>query len=293
MMRLLRNIAYVFRKVFTNYGFYGCVCMTCIISLLSYGYERDTVIQIAFKLSKEEKLLNCSLNALTMLSNGSGVWLSMFIPIIAGFTFVPLFCDEHEHRNLRNALVRSSKNSFFFARYAGACISGGIAVVCGYLLYAAIVYRMFPAVTDYTPLYQEEILSLLESAMGRWSTADYGMLLLYKTIEVFLLGAAATVPALLLSSMMRNKYLILCIPFLLWYMITQLCQKLAYRAYEDWEHPNVLLGAISDILNPRSLLSLFNGFGDKTAVLIYNGVLLFGGLLLYMRIQNRRLDCGE
>lgn len=298
-MKIIRSIKINFIKLLTSYGFYICIIFTVILCFSAQVYtdyiknEPYSLIKVLMKFDRETMLTNTDLCSFNIIMKGSRSWLSMFIPIIAAFAFVPLVCDEHDSQSVRCSVFRSSKNSFNSAEFFTACLTGGLAVVIGYVIFAAFVCFTFPNVTEYTPQLQDILKENASYDYQSFNSLGYYGLVIVKFCEIFLYGMISAVPAILCTSIMTNKYLVLCIPFFIKYAVNQTCIKLSSQAWIDNENPNESLAKISGIINPDVVVDLNQYSDDYIYILIYNAVLVLAAYLLYLIILSRRVDCGE
>lgn len=286
------------KMIFTNYGFYICTAFMIVLCFCSGIYRdslTDDMYSVIHSLTKFnytfmlESIDFCSIN---VMLKGSGSWLSMSIPIISAFAFIPLICDECESKAVRNAIFRSSKFSFYTSKFLTACISGGLAVMLGYIIFTGLVYVLFPNINEYTIESQNMYKEILSYTYSNVADDRYIGILLIKYVEMFIYGAIATVPAIVLTCITKNKYLVMCIPFFFKYAVTQTCVKLSSKAWSNFENPNEKLGRFINIIAPDAVLNLFES-SDKKLILLYNGGLVVIAFLFYMIIQRRRFDCGE
>ena len=298
MLKFLNNIKADFKLIFENYGFYVCVAFTMILCLCGNAYhdmlknENYSVITILTQFDREMLLSDTRFCSYEIIQNVSGDWFSMFLPIISAFTFVPLICDERESKALRNVIFRTSKISFYASKFISACLAGGLAVFIGYSVFAGFACIAFPGAGQYSKELQSELMMQLEYIYADIPHSSFAFLTGLKLIEMFIYGAVCAIPAIFLTSIMKNKYLVLCIPFFAKYTLTQVCEKLMSNAWADIEHPDVLLGRMAKIFSPESVSKLFQS-SDKQYILLYYGVLFVLLFAVYLVIQNRRLDCGE
>lgn len=283
----------------SSYGIYICIIFTVILCFETGVYidasnnNKYSAIKSLMTFNHNFMVNNtefCSINISIKVLNG---WITMFIPIIGAFTYVPLVCDEFESKAVRNIIFRSSKSRFYSSKFLTACISGGLSVMVGYIISVALIFAFFPNINEYS----EELQTIFkESFFSDYSniirSCNYSSILLLKCSEVFVYGAFSTVPAILLTAITRNKYLIICIPFFLKYAVTQTCIKLSSKAWSNFENPNKKLGRFINIIAPDAVLNLFES-SEKKLILLYNGGLVVIVFLFYMIIQRRRLDCGE
>lgn len=296
----IRNIKTNFYKILTGYGFYVCIIFTFILCFCTYIYndyisgDRYSVVISLMNFDREFMLGDTTFCSFEVMRKGVGSWLSLFIPIISAFAFIPLVCDEYEAKSVRYEIFRSSRFGYDMAKYITACLCGGLAVMLGFALYALSVYLLFPNLNEYEQFqidWYEEMLvyTYPDMAQGR-----YDLIILKKLRDVFLYGVASAAPAILLTSLIRNKYLVLCIPFFIKYAMDQTCVKMQSQAMEDYNNIDTKLLEISSTIKPDAIAFITEvGNDQKIKLLIYNGALVLIAAVLYMVVQSRRHDCGE
>lgn len=295
---MYRIIKAEFYKILTGYGFYICMAFTVVLCFCT-GIYRDpmnnneySVIKSLMEFDREFMLRDSAFCSYRVAERGSGSWLSMFIPIISAFAFIPLVCDESESRFIRFSIFRSSKFSFRTSKFLTACISGGLAVMLGYIIFTASVYVLFPNISEYSPDVQDMLREELSYSYPEASKHGHMFLLGMKSVEMFLYGAVSAIPSVMLTCLMRNKYLVMCIPFFLKYTVTQTSVRLSARAFSDWENPDIRLSNFASVISPDAVLNVFTSHLMRQ-ILIYNGVLALIAFLFYTIVYGRRLDCGE
>lgn len=288
-MKIFKNILVNIKMIFSSYGIYICMLFTVILCFGSGIYvdaasSNDySAINSLLTFNRDYMINNiefCSFNVSTKVLNG---WITMFVPVIASFAYIPIVCDEFESKAVRLNIFRTSKSSYYSSKFITACISGGISLVAGYIISVALIFALFPDISEYS---QEFQTILRESYNFNMS------FLLLKCFGVFLYGFFSALPAIVLTSITRNKYLIICIPFFLKYATTQTCMKISAKAYSDFENVDETLGRIINILSPDSILKVFE-LQDKLYIFAYSIGLIIIAYVLYMFINRRRLDCGE
>ena len=298
-MKIIRNIKINLIKILTSYGFYICIIATFLFCLSAEAYiddiknEQYSIVRLLAEFDRTFFLEHTELCSFNIILKGSGSWLTLFIPIIAAFAFVPLVCDEYDAKAVRFSIFRSSKSSFHTAKFLTACFMGGLAVLIGYGIFTAFVSFTFPAITEYSPALQEMFTEEMSDAYQSFAVGGYHKLLAAKFFEMFLYGMVFAVPANLCTALMSNKYLVLCIPFFIKYAVNQTCTKLTLAAWSDFENPNVKLGRLCSIINPDAIAGLSGHASDKIYIVLYNGALVLMAYVLYLIILNRRVDCGE
>lgn len=84
---------------------------------------------------------------------------------------------------------------------------------------------------------------------------------------MFLYGAVCAAPAIMFTGFIRNKYLVLCIPFFIKYAVSQTCIKLQSQAVSDYNNVDTEMLKISSIFNPDALSYLSDFGNDKSLYL--------------------------
>ena len=296
---ILRCIKVNLHKILTGYGFYFCILFTVVLCFSARLYtdfmdgKEYSIFMALLSFDRQYMLSNTDFCSFEVLRKGIGSWLSMFLPLVSAFSFLPIVCDEYETKYVRFEVFRASRFGHRMATFLTACISGGLAVMLGFGLFAGMEYTLFPDIS----VYDEEMRSMYGQMMLNWypNLAVTGYLgeILKKLGCMFLYGAVWAAPAAMLTGFVRNKYLVMCIPFFLKYALNQTCSMLQGHAFSENPVINQQVNRVVNILNPDSLPRLFDFREMKMTVLVYNGGFLFFFGILYLILCSRRVDCGD
>lgn len=298
-MKTLKLINVNLRKVMTCIGFYACVLLTVLLCFTAQAYYDITenrnysVIGVLSEFTREEMLADSSFSAYQILSCISSGWLKLFIPIIAAFPLMPLICDERESKCARYFAFRTSKFSFTTGSFLTAMISGGLAVLCGFVLFVVLVYMLFPNISEYAPALKESAEWWLSGTYPLFSKLGYSYLIVLDCLEMFLYGTMSAIPALIMTAFMKNKYLVLCIPFFLKYSVMQLHTGILKKAIYNVENVNQKLLDILSVTEPDAIGDIFSYGETMWRNVLFHAVLLIAAFALYCIAMNRRADCGE
>ncbi len=298
-MKMLRLIQVNLKKVLTSGGFYACavltaaLCFTAEIGMDPAKQEGLSVLQVSRMYTRTELLQEMQFNYFNILRGGMGVWITIFIPIIAAFPFVPLVCDARESRSVRMTCIRLSRRTYSLGSFLSAMLAGGLAVLAGFLVFAGITAFLFPQTAEYTQEQRALIEGVYPEVFPLFPKLGYPYLYLLRFAEVFLYGAASAVPAFILTAVMKNKYLILSIPFFIVYLLRELQAKLLEQVWRDWEHPDLLLKRILSVTGTDALNQLSTLGENMLPAALYAAFLLAAGCMIYLAVMNRRLDYGE
>lgn len=298
-MSILKNIRVDGRKIVMGYGFYISIFLTFILCLSSPIYKHEeknetySVIDVLNKFNKETMLEYPEMCADTVLMKGNRGWLSLFIPIISGFAFVPIICDEYNFKVVRNEIFRSTNFRFNTSKFVMACVSGGVAVMIGYALYICLISTLFPSFNLYQPELQMTISEEIYGSNPFFSDLNKISITFLKLGEIFLYGLFSSVFVVFLSSFVKNKYLVLCVPFFIQYGITQFCMKIRITEINNAEKMNEKLIYISNIILPESVADLSQYVFYIKYIIVYNIAKMILLYIAYMIINYRRVDYGE
>lgn len=298
-MKTLQVIRTNLQKTVTSYGFWVCTAITmmiCFSAEIHYDYSNNeaySVFSALLKFKREEMLTNTDFSFYNILVKGNGGWLTLFIPIAASFPIIPLLCDERDYHYVRYSTFRTSRFSYNAGGFISALIAGGLSVLLGFVLFSISVVIMFPSINDYDIALRETYEWWIPDTYPLFSKFGYSYLVLLKYFETFLYGAFSAVTSIVLTGIMKNRYLIMCIPFFLKYMMVQTYFKLRQTAYFNIESPNTKLISFLEITDPDALKALFSYGNDKWKISLFCFVMTFGAFIIYCILMNRRLDYGE
>lgn len=298
-MKTLRLMIVSLRKVMTSVGFYACVLLTVLLCFTAQAYydvaenRNYSVVGVLMEFRREEMFADSQFSAYQILSCISGGWLRLFIPIIAAFPLMPLICDERESKCVRYSVFRTSKFSFSTGSFLTAMISGGLAVLCGFALFAVLVYTLFPNISEYAPELRDSAEWWISGTYPLFEKYGYPYMIALDCLEMFLYGAISAIPALIMTAFMKNKYLVLCIPFFLKYAVMQLHTGILKKAIYNVENVNQKLLDILSVTEPDAMGNIFSYGETMWRNVVFNAVLLIAAFALYCLVMNRRVDFGE
>ncbi len=177
-------------------------------------------------------------------------YLWMFCPIIVGIACVLTGRTE------RFVLFRMSKLKYVFTRYISNLVASGFIVVIAYFVYMT--------------------LGMVLAGESMWD-----MYLARKLLSVFVWGIINSIVGLVLMEFVHNKYLILCIPFVINYFMNMF----------TWDMlPYTLRSVI--LTSNYQLIFLYDGKTIIYSMIFLGTVIVACGVLKGIVIE-RRCDCGQ
>lgn len=271
----MRSYIVGLKKNLTSGGFYLCVIMTIILLFAAEVHtelgsqNRYSVIRALMDFTPEARANEFELcNVMVMNSARSG-WLTLFVPIITAFCFVPRICAERDSNAIRFQIFRSSALKYHISQFFSDVISGGLAVALGYAVFCGTICILFPGISE---------MSASAAAMLDGSSFVFVRALL----NMWLYGVFWSIPSVFCTSVLYNKYLIMCIPFFVKYGLSQTVLKLSMEAYADWENVDQKIIEFTQIIDPDGLLWLNGGVYDGKTLLLsgITAAALFAGYLI-------------
>ena len=195
------------RRVWKNKIYWLAVLSALVLLLCSVIYTEPTTGETFTYLSlfyNEDMQSRMTYGAISLkgifLGYNLNNYLWMFAPIIVG---IPCVLNQ---RTERFVLFRGSKNGYFLSKYVSSLVLGGAILVFAQVIF---IFSGMGLVQYLTHVKQMDIIPepFWDSYMAQclW--------------DIFCDGVVYTIPGILLAEFIRNKYLILCIPFVWSYLV--------------------------------------------------------------------------
>ncbi|MCM1488326.1 MAG: hypothetical protein NC203_08175 [Firmicutes bacterium] len=270
------NILASLKKILSSKGFYLCVLFSLLLFFCAEVYcdpdvnSRYSVIRALLNIGRDKMRQDSQLWSISVMKSARGGWVTFFAPIITAFVFAPMISDETAAKARSFQLFRSSSLKFSLSEFLSGTVCAGLAMALGYLLFCLCVYFLFPS--------PENITEWEEQLLGGFSP-------LSAALSVWLYGSFWSMPAMVLTSVLSNKYLIMCLPFFLKYVLNQSYQLLFQTACGDYVNVNERLLGFINVIYPDALLYLWDDpqrllvllvFGCAALALLTAFLLIFG-----------------
>lgn len=277
----MREFAVSFKKTITSRGFWLCVIMTVVLLFAADIHtdyntmNRYSAVRALMDFSAEELVAEYEFCNILVVQNARTGWFMLFAPILSAFCFVPLMTTEREENAVRFQIFRTSKLKYYISEFFAGAISAGAATALGYAIFAVIAFPLFPSVSE---------MSDFAKIMLEGTTFNFPGLLLV----IWCYGAFWSAPAMLLTSVLQNKYLIMCIPFFIKYGLTQTYQKISQNIYAG-ELPDAKTLRILSAVNPDGIIWI-NEFNRVSVIILFfiSALIMFA---IYLIISMKRSDC--
>lgn len=275
------------KKSVANIGFAAAVitavvlCFTASAYVDSFNEKTYSVFEAVFIL--DEIADDFTVSSIIIFSKALSGYIGLFMPVIAAFPFMVIFCSERSSGFMRLSVIRSGKNKYYISKFLSSVISGGLAVTLGVLIYGIIVALIFPSISGYE--ISDDIHDIYIPNGAAAAAAKVFM-------TAFIYGAAAVLPAFFLSSFCGDPYIITCVPFLLKFIQDTALNKiyLGFIVNGEFDKLDMLIPLYPDSLvriTERNTLD-----GVFTATVVINAAYVFLVLAGFIIIMNKRIDKG-
>ena len=281
---MIKSLKCDFQKTLISAGFLAAILVTFLLCFTEDVYvdtsdmRKFSALEALFKFNRafmESKSSFCSLSVFKSALSG---YSAMFLPILASFPFVFSQSAERNSDNIRFSIFRAKRLKYYFSKFFCGVISGGICVLLGVALFGIFSFFAFPRLECYPDL-------PLEFYAPDGIFAEIAR----KLLSAFIYGCVSTVPAFFLSSFCRNRYIILCVPFLTRFMQDTAIKKIIVNTHDNNIYQTVFpfqCYAPSQI----PYLEVGEALYSTVAVTAISAALMLCG---YIIIMERRTDKGD
>lgn len=301
----MRYFTSCLKRLFGTPGFWVAVAGTVVLSLFSPLYYNVangsslSILEVCMEYKEEALLDSTEFCSYAVFRRGFGAWLRMFVPVIVSLASVNLKADEYNSSAWRNYLYRAGKPAYNVGGCLFYLLSGGLVLVLGYSVFGLAVKGMFPGLGRFSV---ENRASFVQSRFGQGSfmgwlygIGGFPLAVAAYLLEIFLYGMEQSAAAMFLSLFTENKYILICTPFFLRYLISQAASLFPYMAMS--KNPQLSLSSLSaynDIANtwnPEALLTLFeNPTGFWGVIFLHIGYLTAASLLYCLISLKKRRE---
>lgn len=263
---MIRATLISLRRIFTEKSCWlccACVFALCFTASVGVAENGDPINVFSYIFGDEKDPPSADM----IINSRGGSWLAMFLPIISGLCFANVICDDKSSKYMRYEVIRTGCRKLKAAKFLSAAVLSGIVTVIGFLAFSVYIGSCFP---------KDDFMKIN---------------LAITLLEMFIYGVISAVPALITAAFTNNKYLIVCVPFLLKYGLSQFAYKLSNDAYEDLSNPNLVLAKLGILIAPDSVSCVFT-YPYTLEIILINAGLLLGGCIVYLFRQGG-VDKGE
>jgi hypothetical protein len=201
------------------------------------------------------------------------------MPVLSVAAFIKNFNATRGDGFYRYEIFRVGKTKLLVVKFFGGVLSGGIALLLGYMLFGIIAFFLFPSFQSY------EVSPDLRQLLF---LGNPPLFIFCKLIGVFLLGVMSTLPAILLSAFVRNIYVVLSLPYMVIYFYNSLLGRaiFSFVVADNFEAADWLY-----CLFPHSIVAI--AFDFNAITMIFQAMLFLTTFSLFVYLLRKRVDCSE
>ncbi len=281
---MIKSLKCDFQKTLISAGFLAAILVTFLLCFTEDVYvdtsdmRKFSALEALFKFDRSFMESKSSFCSLLVFKSALSGYSAMFLPILASFPFVFSQSAERNSGNIRFSIFRAKRLKYYFSKFFCGVISGGICVLLGVALFGIFSFFAFPRLECYPDL-------PLEFYAPDGIFAEIAR----KLLSAFIYGCVSTVPSFFLSSFCRNRYIILCVPFLTRFMQDTAIKKIIVNTHDNNIYQTVFP---FQCYAPSQIPYLEAGpmLYSTIAVLAISAALMLCG---YIIIMERRTDKGD
>ena len=158
--------------------------------------------------------------AFALWQAGIGGWLVVFAPMLLSMGYILLLSEERRNGQIRFHILRSGNWKYCISKVCSGALAGGIVFLIGYALFGLLMLVRFPSIRTFSAEEQEILLT----------GSNISVVIIKKLIGVFLYGMFGSVFGIGVAIVFRDKYMLVCLPFMIKYIYQQILAKMAMDA---------------------------------------------------------------
>ena len=270
-MKTVRSFVCEMKQIVISMPFLvSCMIVTILEFTAGFYLTGDgkelSILEVLINFSKEDMKENVLFSSFAAFRSGVGSWLKLFVPIIAALPFAALFRDETSTGYRRFRIISEGKVRYCVLKILTCFFSGALTLTIGTLLFALMTGIFFPSIQQF----DTESINMILAPYGTNSTA---LIMFRQILMIFLYGGFWGSVCLGMVGTVKNKYLIVGIPFMLKYMWQQYIDKIGG-------------------MGPDTLLYAFQEENSISGILIVYIILLAVSVLVFFLAIERKEDIG-
>lgn len=265
------SLAFIVSAIAVTVLFFASGIYTDPVSGRTYS-----IFECVFALDSEFIKSNYEFSSIMVFLRGVNEYLLMFMPVLTAVSYISVFGSEFESTFYRYEMFRTQKKYIAVSKFCGGVINGGMVAVVGTILYGLVVLFLFPSFGSYQM--DTEIIEML--------FPDNVVIIIIKRLAgMFLYGMFSSILSVVLSALIRNVYVVLCLPFMITYLYSMALNKIALSEEVLYTETFTKI----QLLYPQSIIYLFDN-SSAVITLLLNMVFVIVALCVYTVILVRKGD---
>ncbi|MCD7922776.1 MAG: hypothetical protein LUG27_10180 [Clostridiales bacterium] len=245
---------------------------------LYYDYTGKSITIFALMLQTEkEAAAEIGKSDLVMWMQVLSGWLPLLLPLLLSFGYLVTLSSERQSGETGFQLIRMGNFRYSISKLTGGALAGGIGFTAGYGIFGLVMMSVFPGFSAFPQDEQTIWLQLYGGGAG------ITIFVVKRLLGIFLYGMFACVFGLGAAILIRDKYMLLCLPFLLNYIYIQVLQRLLNESFSG-------AGDRTELISAFFMDSVVNISGNRYwYVSMFFMLTVYAGLFVafYMEVQRR------
>lgn len=235
-----------------------------------------SIFECIFALDYEFIKSSYELSSIMVFQRGVNEYLLMFMPVLTTVSYISVFGSEFESTFYRYEMFRTQKKCIAVSKFCGGVINGGMVALVGTILYGLIVLFLFPSFGSYQ----------IDTGITEMLFPDNVVIIIIKRLAgMFLYGMFSSILSVMFSALIRNAYVVLCLPFMITYLYSMTLNKIALSEEVLYTETFTKI----QLLYPQSIIYLFDN-SSAVITLLLNMVFVIVALCVYTVILVRKGD---
>lgn len=256
-----RIIKIELNKAIVSWAFVGNVIAVVGVLLCIPVYQEDGTnvnsLYILFLGHTKELFNDPNLEPSSILSGVMSGYFSMFVPMLVSVSIMPILSSADDGTS-RYFLVRDRIRNIVTGRFIAAVLTGAVVLSMGYALFSLLVIANAPHLAG--ELFHDMVV--------------------YNS-GIFLYGMVSAMWTCLVSVFVRNKYLMVGIPYIfMWFVERQISRLQEATAWAKIIGSGYILNVYEDYSNGIKIVGIYFVISIIVVIIMYE-------------FRRRRVDCGK
>lgn len=165
-------------------------------------------------------------SGLVLWLNGCSGWLTLILPLLTTFGYLVTLSSERQSGETGAVLLRAGNLRYCMGKVTGGALAGGVGAAAGYGLFGLLMAAVFPAFSGFPPEEQGFYLEI-------YGASSSAVVIVKRLLGFFLYGIFVSFFGIGVAVAVRDRYMLLCLPFLMNYVYTQVVNKLLWGGSMD------------------------------------------------------------
>lgn len=256
----------------------GIACLGFCGTVFDPSGAQTTLFGLARQIHEGGIIPDISMSVPVIWQQGLGSWLALFAPLLVTFGYVVTLSSERQNGQMKFELIRGGNFRYSVSKAVSGALFSGVMFLAGYALFGFLLKLFFPAFSSFGEEQQWFYLSF-------YPGNSVILFCIYRLAGAFFFGVFAGVFGIGVAVFLEDKYMLICLPFLLNYIYQQVLQKAVTGKYAAGAESAVWL----ESFYPASFANLSASRYWAVPVLVL-GLIYFGIVLAFwIRLKRGRV----